>query len=50
MANGQRKHGIRIQNAKKNVGKMKFAFNDFQRKRLQKMYRPPRVTMGAIES
>ena len=50
MANGQRRHGIRIQNAKKNVGKMKFAFNPFQRGRLPKMYRPPRVTIGATES
>ena len=50
MANGQRRHGIRIQNAKKNVGKMKFAFNPFQRGRLPKMYRPPRATIGATES
>ena len=50
MANEQRRQGIRIQNAKKNQGKMKFAFNGFQRGQLPKMYRPPRECIGKTET
>ena len=50
MANEQRKHGVRIQNSKKNQGKMKFAFNKFQRGQLPKMYRPPRECIGKAET
>ena len=49
-ANIMREHGVRIANSQKNVGKAKFAFNVFQRKMLPKMYRPPRVCIGKLES
>ena len=45
-ANVLREFGIRIMNAKKNIGKKKFAFNSIQRKRLPKQYRPPRAVMA----
>ena len=45
VANITREYGVRIMNSKKNVGKKKFAFNSIQRKRLPKLYRPPRSVM-----
>lgn len=45
VANITREYGVRIMNSKKNVGKKKFAFNSIQRKRLPKLYRPPRAVM-----
>ena len=45
-ADALRSTGIRRMNAKKNIGKNKFAFNNFQRKLLPYMYKPPTNTMG----
>jgi hypothetical protein len=49
-ADALRSTGIRRMNAKKNIGKNKFAFNNFQRKLLPCMYKPPTNTMGCVET
>ena len=46
-----RRHGVRRENARKNVGKAKFAFNEIQRMLLPKEFQPPKsTTAGLIES
>lgn len=45
-ADALRSTGIRRMNARKNIGKNKFAFNNFQRKLLPYMYKPPTNTIG----
>jgi hypothetical protein len=44
-ANLMREFGIRIEVAKKNVGRYKYSFNAIQRKLLPEMYRPPSNTI-----
>ena len=50
MANGQRRHGIRIQNAKKNVGKMKFLLLIHSKRSAAENVQTTKVTIGATES
>jgi hypothetical protein len=45
-----RSHGVRLQNAEKNVGKAKFAFNAFQRTFLPEEYAPPLSAIGSVQS
>ena len=46
-----RRHGVRRENARKNVGKAKFAFNEIQRMLLPKEFQPPKsTTAGLIDS
>ncbi|OQR81409.1 inositol-3,4-bisphosphate 4-phosphatase [Thraustotheca clavata] len=44
-ANLMREFGIRIEIAKKNVGRYKYSFNSIQRKLLPEIYRPPSSTI-----
>ena len=46
MANIMREFGVRIGNARKNIGKKRFAFNSLQRGMLPTVYRPPTVVAG----
>ncbi|KAI9909616.1 hypothetical protein PsorP6_014451 [Peronosclerospora sorghi] len=45
VANMMREFGVRIQIAKKNVGRFKYSFNSLQRKLLPEIYRPPMSTI-----
>jgi len=45
-----RVHGVRLENARKNIGRPKFAFNQFQRRLLPPVYRPPACTTGSAQS
>ncbi|KAF0690268.1 Aste57867_18342 [Aphanomyces stellatus] len=47
-ANLMREFGIRIEIAKKNVGRYKYSFNSIQRKMLPDIYRPPMSTIQDI--
>ncbi|KAJ0395182.1 hypothetical protein ATCC90586_001943 [Pythium insidiosum] len=44
-ANTMREFGVRIEIAKKNVGRYKYSFNSLQRKLLPEIYRPPVSTI-----
>ncbi|GLE03545.1 hypothetical protein PINS_up012447 [Pythium insidiosum] len=44
-ANTMREFGVRIEIAKKNVGRYKYSFNSLQRKLLPEIYRPPMSTI-----
>lgn len=46
MADVMRECGIRLQVAKKNVGRPKYSFNALQRKMLPRQYRPPLSTIN----
>tara|TARA_B110000008_G_C16497803_1_gene374858 strand:- start:224 stop:448 length:225 start_codon:yes stop_codon:yes gene_type:complete len=46
IANVLREFGVRIGNARKNVGKKKFAFNQLQQKFLPTEYKPPMCVAG----
>eukprot|EP00602_Paraphysomonas_sp_CaronLab_P005236 CAMPEP_0185037556 /NCGR_PEP_ID=MMETSP1103-20130426/32166_1 /TAXON_ID=36769 /ORGANISM="Paraphysomonas bandaiensis, Strain Caron Lab Isolate" /LENGTH=1347 /DNA_ID=CAMNT_0027575597 /DNA_START=770 /DNA_END=4813 /DNA_ORIENTATION=- len=45
-----RVHGVRLENAKKNVGKARFAFNSIQRRFLPQVYAPPLSVIGNVSS
>ncbi|KAL3665312.1 hypothetical protein V7S43_009940 [Phytophthora oleae] len=45
VANTMREFGVRIDIAKKNVGRFKYSFNSLQRKLLPEIYRPPMATI-----
>ena len=46
MANVMREFGVRIGNARKNIGKKRFAFNTLQRRMLPEVYKPPTAVAG----
>lgn len=46
IANVMREFGVRIGNARKNIGKKRFAFNVLQRGMLPNVYRPPTAVAG----
>lgn len=45
-----RRHGVRLEVCRKNVGKPAFAFNSFQVALLPRQYRPPASTLGTVQS
>ncbi|TMW59352.1 hypothetical protein Poli38472_004421 [Pythium oligandrum] len=49
VANTMREFGVRIDIAKKNVGRYKYSFNSLQRKLLPEIYRPPMSTIQDME-
>uniref|UniRef100_K3WWD9 C2 domain-containing protein n=1 Tax=Globisporangium ultimum (strain ATCC 200006 / CBS 805.95 / DAOM BR144) TaxID=431595 RepID=K3WWD9_GLOUD len=48
VANIMREFGVRMEIAKKNVGRYKYSFNSIQRKLLPEIYRPPMCTIQDI--
>lgn len=48
VANTMRQFGVRIEVARKNVGRYKYSFNSIQRKLLPDIYRPPMATIQDI--
>ncbi|DBA01946.1 TPA: hypothetical protein N0F65_006679 [Lagenidium giganteum] len=48
VANTMREYGVRIEIARKNVGRLKYSFNSIQRKLLPEIYRPPMSTIQDI--
>mmetsp|Transcript_7215 Transcript_7215/g.7573 ORF Transcript_7215/g.7573 Transcript_7215/m.7573 type:complete len:234 (-) Transcript_7215:224-925(-) len=43
-------HGVRLENAKKNIGQPRFAFNRVQRRFLPPVYAPPISVIGSVSS
>lgn len=50
VANALREHGVRLEVCRKNVGKPAYAFNGLQSALLPGLYRPPRSTLGTVQS